>query len=199
MFVTEAGEFAEAVGGLLTRYPRPAVLAQLNLLDSHDTARCATITGGTDSLRLATLFQMTYPGAPCIYYGNEIGMTGEDDPDCRGAFPWDESRWDKDLHSWFKRCISLRKSHRSLRDGAWEVVRAKEGVLCYQRTRGEDAALVMVNNAPSPFTAGVPVKAPLQDGQRLVDALSGSAATIRNGALAGHRVPARGGAVFLRA
>ena len=68
----------------------------LNLLGSHDMARFLTLARGDRSaLRLATLFQMTYPGAPSIYYGDEIGMAGGHDPANRGAFPWDTAEtWD---------------------------------------------------------------------------------------------------------
>ena len=61
----------------------------LNLLGSHDMARFLTLARGDNSaLKMATLFQMIYPGAPSIYYGDEIGMTGGHDPANRGAFPW---------------------------------------------------------------------------------------------------------------
>ena len=65
----------------------PVAQAQLNLMDSHDTARTLWTAGGDESaLRLCTLLQMTMPGAPCIYYGDEIGMTGATDPFSRAAF-----------------------------------------------------------------------------------------------------------------
>ena len=68
---------------------RSVTSVMLNLLDSHDMARFVTLARGDQSaLRLATLFQMTYPGAPSIYYGDEIGMAGGHDPVNRGAFPW---------------------------------------------------------------------------------------------------------------
>jgi len=93
LLTADTALFARNVEDLLSKYPQPAVLAQLNILDSHDTARLLSILGGdVRRLRLATLFQMTYPGAPCVYYGNEIGMEGGIDPDCRRSFPWDERR-----------------------------------------------------------------------------------------------------------
>ena len=70
----------------------------MNLLDSHDTPRflsCAS--GDKDALKLAWLFMFSYPGAPCIYYGDEIGVDGEHDPGCRKSFPWEESKWDKEF------------------------------------------------------------------------------------------------------
>ena len=97
--------------------PRPPDLApaitrlQLNLLGSHDTPRLRSICGGDlDSVRLAILLQMTLPGAPCIYYGDEIGMEGGMDPDCRGAFPTDASNWEQPPHDWLVDAIALRAS-----------------------------------------------------------------------------------------
>src|SRR6476646_2550039 len=87
--------FAARLGELLTAYDPDVVAGQLNLLGSHDTPRVRSILGGDpDAVRLAPLLQLTLPGAPCLYYGDEVGLTGGNDPGCRGAFPWDESRWD---------------------------------------------------------------------------------------------------------
>ena len=71
----------------------PAITAvQLNLLGSHDSPRYRTMAGGDRAAyHLAVLLQATLPGAPCTYYGDEIGLTGDNDPWCRGAFPWDET------------------------------------------------------------------------------------------------------------
>jgi glycosidase len=64
-----------------------------NMLDSHDTERLRTLCRGEWARqRQAVLFQMTYPGVPCIYYGDEVGMEGGRDPDNRRAMPWDETR-----------------------------------------------------------------------------------------------------------
>ena len=83
-----ARQFVREIERQTKRYPWPIVQTQLNLLDSHDTARFITQAGGDRSaLALALLFLMTIPGAPCIYYGTEIGMAGGPDPDCRRAFP----------------------------------------------------------------------------------------------------------------
>ncbi len=87
----EASGFAAAVDSLLALYPAQVTQAQMNLLDSHDTARFLSLARGDESaLRLAVLFSMCYPGAPCIYYGDEVGMEGNRDPDCRRAFRWDQ-------------------------------------------------------------------------------------------------------------
>jgi neopullulanase len=85
-----AHEFANRIDHNLQLYKPDTTYSQFNLLDSHDTPRflsCAS--GDKDALKLAWLFLFSYPGAPCIYYGDEIGVDGEHDPDCRKSFPWE--------------------------------------------------------------------------------------------------------------
>jgi cyclomaltodextrinase len=94
-----AEAFARQIDELYSRYDWQVNYAQLNLLDSHDTARALWLMGDDQSaLRLCVLCQMTMPGAPCIYYGDEIGMSAAQDPFCRAAFPWqDQGQWDHEL------------------------------------------------------------------------------------------------------
>ena len=112
--ILDAPAFARRAEELLKLYPHENILAQLNLLDSHDMPRFLAMAGNNKSaLKLAVLFQMTYPGAPCVYYGDEIGLangpTGAPE-DCRYSFSWDERRWDTGLRSYFKKMIALRKA-----------------------------------------------------------------------------------------
>ena len=84
-------------------------------------------------VRLATLLQATLPGAPCLYYGDEIGMSGGLDPDCRRAFPWDEARWDADLRAFVRGLLRLRAAEPVLRADAVVVVGAAGGAIAYER------------------------------------------------------------------
>lgn len=120
---------------------------QLNLLDSHDTARALWIMGdNTPAMKLAVLIQMTLPGAPCIYYGDEIGMSSGDDPYCREAFPWqDEAAWDKDLLDYYKRVCSLRNSHEVLRTGSFETVSTEGRIWIFRRELGDEQAYIIIN------------------------------------------------------
>jgi glycosidase len=146
--VHTVGDFANFAAGLLERYPRTAVLSQLNLLDSHDTARFLSILNGRkDLMLLSVLFLMTYPGAPCVYYGDEIGLDGGIDPESRKSFPWDENRWDKTMLDFYKRCIQMRKEHPALRDGEFKVLLAEHDVLAYLRSKGEEKMLVVLNRS----------------------------------------------------
>jgi glycosidase len=104
----------------------------LNLLDSHDTPRFLTLAGGDKSaLRLATLILMSLPGAPCIYYGDEVGMEGRADPDCRRAYPWDPVRQDSALRAFVAGLIGLRRAEPVLRRGHFRLLAAEGRSVAY--------------------------------------------------------------------
>jgi cyclomaltodextrinase len=93
---------------LLNLYDWEIQLTQLNLLDSHDTARVLSVVGDDQkSVELATLLLLTFPGAPSIYYGNEVGLAGRTDPDSRRSFPSPEN-WDKSVLDYHKKLIAIR-------------------------------------------------------------------------------------------
>jgi cyclomaltodextrinase len=193
----DAEGFVEEMERNLSLYPRPVTEVQFNLLGSHDTPRFRTLARGDDSAyRLATLFQMTYPGAPSIYYGDEIGMTGRHDPGCRGAFPWGESQWDRELRDHVQRCIALRKAHPALRVGEFKWLYASNGVLIYGRQLESETLVVLLNASLRPVTIDVPVADYLRDGLSLSDVWSDATATVSRGRIKGLRIPARSGAVF---
>jgi neopullulanase len=136
-----AQEFAKAVGDSLSLYDWEVEQAQLNLMDSHDTARILWIVNNDESaLRLCTLFQMTMPGAPCIYYGNEIGMSSATDPYCRAAFPWDHPEtWNRELLAFFCDVTALRRAHAILQTGRVRTLYADHGVYACAREDSPDA------------------------------------------------------------
>jgi neopullulanase len=127
---------------------------QLNLLDSHDMARALWIMGDDKSaLRLSVLFQMTMPGAPCIYYGDEIGLSSAGDPYCRAAFPWHaEDTWDLDLLSFYRRATALRHRYPVLRTGTFQAVHAADKVYAFHRKLDGAEALVIFNTGTEPAT-----------------------------------------------
>jgi neopullulanase len=132
----------------------PAVTAvQLNLLGSHDTPRLRTLCGGDlDAVRLATFLQMTLPGAPCIYFGDEIGMEGGMDPGCRSAFPADPSAWEREPAHWTAGLVGLRRSSRALRDGELSLLRAAGPAVAYLRRHDGDAFACVLNAGGSPLS-----------------------------------------------
>jgi len=196
----DAPAFAEEIETQLRAYDWEVVQAQLNLLDSHDTPRFLTLVGGDKGrLKLALLFQMTFVGAPCIYYGDEIGMEGGPDPDCRRAMVWDERRWDLDLLDYVKKCTALRRAHPALRRGDYTRLYAEGGVYAFGRRLGEETLVIVLNNSEASIEVKVPVAGYLADGIVLREIWrgNGETATVTWGYLRGPRLPPRSGAVLV--
>ncbi len=148
----DARAFADRLEHTLGLYDPAVVAVQLNLLDSHDTPRFVTMAGGDRAaLRLAVLLQMTLPGAPCVYYGDEVGVEGRADPDCRRAFPWDRTAWDGDLRAFVRAAIALRHAHPALRGaGAFRTLAAAGTVHAHLRSDAADLLVVAVNAGEEP-------------------------------------------------
>jgi len=160
-----ARAFANEIDRMLALYPWPVTQVQLNLLDSHDTARFLHQAGEDQTaLRLALLFTLTMPGAPCIYYGTEIGMTGGPDPDCRRAFNWDRATWDEDLLAFTRRAIGLRHAHPALRRGSFRRLYAHADAYAFGRQLGDDALVIAFNAGTLPRTVTLDVGGLLNDG-----------------------------------
>lgn len=142
---------------LRENYPKENFYAMMNLLGSHDRMRILTILGeapyydempdldqaryrldesklklGIARLKMATMWQMTYPGVPSVYYGDEIGMQGFKDPYCRGAYDWEHA--DEELRGFFKTLISIRNEHTALRTGELLPLHAGGDIVAYART-----------------------------------------------------------------
>jgi cyclomaltodextrinase len=143
--------FAAELERLLGLYAPEVTAVMLNLLGSHDAPRIRTVCGAdVDSVRMATLIQMTLPGAPCIYYGDEIGMEGHQDPDNRRAFPWDRSTWDGGLRDLTRALVGLRRRHRVLRDGDFRLLQASWNAAAYLRSDQTGAFVVAMNAGDEP-------------------------------------------------
>ena len=129
-------------------YPHENAFAMYVPLGSHDTERVVTILEGEiKKVKLAMLLQFAYPGAPAIYYGDEIGLEGGKDPDSRRTFPWKPKNWNHGLHTWVKKLIHLRKTSTILRQGTYLPILAdnEHAILAFGRILGEESLLVIVN------------------------------------------------------
>lgn len=142
----DAEGFAEEVERVFALYDWDVTCAQLNLLDSHDMARAKWIMGDeAAALRQAVLFLMTMPGAPCIYYGDEVGLSAAGDPYCREAFPPDKDEWDTELRSFYKHATGLRHRHEVLRTGRVDWIHADERTVAFRRVLDDREAVVVLN------------------------------------------------------
>jgi neopullulanase len=151
--------FATRLVELLGVYDPDVVAVQLNLIGSHDAPRALTVLGeDIGALRMATLLQCTLPGAPSIYYGDEIGLRGGNDPDCRRAFPWDEARWDVGLRTFVRSVLRLRASEPALRHGSTTAIAAAGSALAFERRLDADRLVVAVNPGTEPVTLDATVE-----------------------------------------
>ncbi len=140
-------EYRRSIDRLFDLYPEDAHRANLNLLGSHDTARLLSMVGeDPSSVVLAETLVFTFPGAPCIYYGDEIGMSGHHDPGSRASFPWDHAdSWNHELLATFRSLAALRHRHPALRHGGYRHVVAEAQVYAFERHHDDDRLVVAVN------------------------------------------------------
>lgn len=151
-----ASGVAETLYSLYENYPRENYYAALNLVGSHDVPRALTLLGGYEGpadlpygqqlrqrlgeeerrlaitrLKLLSLWQMTFPGVPCVYYGDEAGLEGLTDPLNRRTFPWGHE--EGQLHDWYKKVIGFRNAYPVLRSGAWQPLAPSDDVFGFVR------------------------------------------------------------------
>jgi len=160
-----AQEFAQHLYALRRSYPPASNFAQYNLVSSHDVPRFLTLCrGDRRRLILAYTFLCTYIGAPAIYYGDEVGLTGGGDPDCRRPFPWDESVWEREILSSLRELIRIRRASPALRRGGFRLLEARGELISFLReSRGEEAlvALNLGEEKQAKLPAGGPWRDPL--------------------------------------
>ena len=157
--------FSRRVMSLQENYPPPAFYALLNILSSHDVERILTAVSNppamdkdaqaayqippeqfyaaADRAKSAALLQILWPGVPCIYYGDEVGMQGFADPFCRGTFPWENIN--SDFLDWYKQLIALRKSSPAFTAGSFESIYSFGAGYGFIRIAGKEKYIVLVN------------------------------------------------------
>ena len=128
------------------------------------------------------MFQMTYTGAPSIYYGDEIGLPGGHDPFNRAAFPWSSSEWDSELLHEFQRLIAFRKSRASLRRGGYRTLLAEGSVHVHLRELDGEAVVVALNTSTSPtMIERLPLGGEVPDGTVMEDPWSHQGRAVEGG------------------
>lgn len=181
--VGDAAAFRDAMETLRENYPPFAWQNALNFLSTHDTPRLLTILGrtapppedkgeravarlneadrrlGVARLRLASLLLYAFPGSPMLYYGDEAGMEGYEDPFNRETFPWGHE--DRDLQAWFARLGAARRSSRALQEGTIEYLRAEGPLLAFARRLDGECVAAVVNAGDKPVVLSLPWDAAL--------------------------------------
>lgn len=151
--ILTAAEFDTRLSSLLMRYKKQMLYAQLNLLDGHDTCRFLSLCrGDMEKMELAILFQMTFIGMPCVFYGDEKGMTGMSEKEYRMPMPWEKH---SALGEVYRKWIILRKAHPALTHGGFETVEARDMLLRYARAWQKERIEIAVNPGFVPMACEV--------------------------------------------
>jgi alpha-glucosidase len=172
--LNNAEAFWATMGQNMANLPGPSLQTAMNELSNHDHSRFLTRTNhvvgriathGPEAananvdkavFREAVTMQMTWVGAPTIYYGDEAGVCGFTDPDNRRSFPW--GREDQELIAFHKELIALRKQHVELRTGALKRVDGEGPYLAYGRFQKEGQCLILINNGKETLQKDVYVR-----------------------------------------
>ena len=168
-----ADNFVGAMRHFMASMLTPSLQVAMNELSNHDHSRFLTRTNrkagrvaqlGTEAaekdvnkaiLREAVIMQMTWIGAPTIYYGDEAGLCGFTDPDNRRTFPWGNE--DKELQAFHKEVIRIHKEEKPLKKGSIKLLASDENLLAYGRFEADEQIVVDVNNSDDLRTVTVPV------------------------------------------
>lgn len=174
---TSAAAFAEAMETIHENYPPSAFYGALNLAGTHDTPRILTVLGQAPQglsvqeqeeyrlpghnrdlavrrLRLLQVLQFTFPGVPCIYYGDEAGMEGYADPFNRGPYPW--GREDTALQLWVRTLSHMRQEYPVLREGSFEALAPSEEIFGLRRALADCSVSIYVNRSSAPQSLPYP-------------------------------------------
>lgn len=192
----DAYAYADALNRVLEDYPKPFMDACLNLLGSHDTERIRTaLTGIPDARTLTRKQQLAHnpdaatllraskrvmtgfalmaalPGVPCIFYGDEAGMTGMSDPLNRGTFPW--GREDKTIADCVKRLMALHKTSDAIRNGSTHIAAIGKRTVCVIRQSAKETLILLANAADTPSRA-ILYPALFREGAEVLGSLEGT-------------------------
>ncbi|MBJ9992572.1 alpha-glycosidase [Paenibacillus sp. S28] len=173
--------FANKMGTILMRYPQQTNEVVFNMLCSHDTPRLLTRVGHDKRrMKLAVVFLFTFMGTPCIFYGDEVGLTGGGDPDCRKCMEWDPKKQDRELYDFYKLLIGLRKKNKALREGRFRFLKAEPGNpnIIYERMDSRVHFTIWMNNTDKPQVLSHPMVT-----NDWKDALSGDKVPTQNGTM----------------
>ncbi|MHA1215571.1 MAG: maltodextrin glucosidase [Candidatus Hodarchaeales archaeon] len=133
-------------------------LLQYNLLNSHDLPRFITLANNNMKiLELGLFLLFTYIGVPSIYYGDEIGLEGGRDPDCRRCMIWDESQWNHKIRELYKKLIKIRRSFKSLQEGSYKVLLVDNELFCFVRFLKDEFVLAIMNNNRQSQSVKIPL------------------------------------------
>lgn len=189
--------FDQRINRIQMMYPQAVQEMLWTFLDSHDTARFLRLCGEDENrLKAGVFFQMTYPGVPIVYYGDELGLTGGPDPDCRRPMPWDKTE-NNPLFDYYQSLIALRAHTPVLREGGFRTVEAgRDGLYAYLRETAEQKALMALNTGREALERALVLPQAFRTEKKLTCALTGKPFAVEGDSLTISLKPGEG-CVFL--
>lgn len=169
-------DFDCRINKFLGNYISPVHTFLFNLIDSHDTERFLTASqGNIEKLKIASAFQLCFIGVPCIYYGDEIGMMGENDPGCRGCMEWNKVEYNLEILNWYKNLINIRNSYPILVEGTFcsNYCSKSNNVYGFFREYENQRIYIVINNSSKSTFIDLPLKESINSKNYLLDVISG--------------------------
>jgi alpha-glucosidase len=166
--------------------PWAIATGQLNLLGSHDTPRVRSRLGGDRiALETAVALLLTWPGVPCVYHGDELGLEDDARLGSRACLPWNEAAWDQGLFELYRRLIHLRRASPALQRGGLQLLAAGPDHFAFLRALGPERVLVVAHRGAEPLRAPAlsATQAGLPDGLELEQVRGGARARVAEGRL----------------
>lgn len=157
----KAKEFSNRINKMLSLYPEEVSLRMYNPLDSHDTSRFIhECNYDLDKFKLGVALQMTLPGCPAIFYGDEIGLGGDNDPDCRACMEWDETKQNREIYLWYKKLIAFRKNMPALQKGNYHTVAYDDlnNVFAFSRSIRDEKIIVIISAGDKECNIEIPIE-----------------------------------------
>ncbi len=144
---------------LLNSYPTQINAGLFNFLDTHDTERFMTSCGGNKQLyKCAAAFLIMFPGSPSIFYGDEIGLDGSNDPSCRKGMIWNPEYQDRDIFAWYKILITIRTQNKSVQNGEFMVNLCDErGIFGFFRSLNREHIYAVINKTDHAYRCSIPI------------------------------------------
>lgn len=159
--IIKPSKFDHLINRMLALYPKEVSQRLYTPLDSHDTSRFLYECDNDVALfKLVVAMQMTMPGCPAIFYGDEVGLSGDNDPGCRLCMEWDEDKQNKELLSWYKKLINIRKNNRALYEGDYHSILCDDiqNIYAYTREIDQEQLIVIVNMDDKKHDIDMPIR-----------------------------------------
>lgn len=175
---------SEALAGqwqtFLAALPWQIALQQFNQLSSHDIPRIFTVLGKNQALtKVAIGLLFGFPGVPCIYYGDEVGLEGGADPDNRRCMEWQAENWNQEIRGLYQKLSYYRRTQPALQEGGFQMLLAAGNTIAFQRETTSEKLVIVARRSQDGLKALDLCAADIPNGAELKELLTGQVQTVK--------------------